>query len=126
MTSCSEQSPEELQHENEPPFDCPFDGCDWSSKRPNGLGFDRPANEEYRIHERRAEEHYEDEHAGRAKVRVTLEMEQRLGAQDPHDIADRYHDQFEERDDITGWDVAYAVAEVIEESDPHPESGSDE
>lgn len=94
------------------PLTCPFDDCDWSSQ---------PMGDGARIsHDHAARSHYEREHAGRVKIRVTLEREQLLGDRDPVEIADRAHDYMAEGDAPPGWDVAYTSAEVLDAADPHP------
>lgn len=93
------------------PFDCPIEGCDYSTASEGAYERDRLA------HEHDAEMHYEREHAGRVRIKVVLETEQLLGERDPMDVADYFHDRFTDSDRPHGFDVAYTVAEVIEESD---------
>lgn len=103
----------EQEQDLEPvPFDCPIDGCDYTTASDGAYERDRLA------HEHDAEMHYEREHAGRVRIKVVLETEQLLGGRDPMDVADHHFDRMSE-DDRTpfGYDVAYTVAEVIEESD---------
>lgn len=91
--------------------ECRFEDCDWSHE------FDSDGHGDRDVASYRTRRHYEREHGGRVRIRVTLEREQILGDRDPHDVADRFHDSFEDR--VGGWDVSYAVAEVVEEPDDH-------
>ena len=103
------------------PKTCPFDGCDWTPKLTGPTDFQTHADRE-RWHEQRATEHYERQHAGRVRVRAVLERDVLLGPRDPHDAADAALERLREREDILGFDVAYTVAEVVEEPDDHPDS----
>lgn len=89
---------------------CPFKGCDWSyESRHDGYSAELDADF-------KAEHHYEREHAGRVRIQVTLESEQRLGPRDPQDIRENVIERFE---DTTSYDVAHARTEVLEEADDH-------
>jgi len=74
----------------------------------------------YHSHEHDAEMHYEREHAGKVRIKVTLEREQLLGTRDPQDIADAYFEKMQDKE-LLGWDVAYSSVEVLEESDVNDE-----
>lgn len=96
--------------------ECPFPGCDWSDQYDPGDYADELASEEM------AESHYERKHAGRARVRVTLERTVMIGDESLGKIADRHHDKVvEEVDDeaLYGWEVSYAVAEEVEPASDH-------
>ena len=92
---------------------CPFPDCDWehtadwcSNEFDNELSADENATY-----------HYEDEHAGRVRIQITLETEQLLGGRDPTDIRQYYLEKYQEKNDIM--DVAHVRTEITEPSDDH-------
>lgn len=91
--------------------ECPFPDCEWTYEYADD--YDGRLDADFR-----SEMHYEREHAGEVRIKVTLETTQRLEDQDPAAVAERAHERFAERD--TGpYEVAYACAEVTEEPNDH-------
>lgn len=94
---------------------CPFADCDWSHEYyPSNYSSDFEAGLE-------AEMHYEAEHAGTVRVKVTLECDQLLGARDVSEVSDSAHTRWERilEEEFQAWDLAYVGAEVVEEPDDH-------
>jgi len=71
-----------------------------------------------------AEQHYEREHAGKARVQVVLEKEVLIGDREPHDLTDQALEQLDDR--VCGYDVAFSRAEVLDEADDHSKVNHDE
>lgn len=95
---------------------CPFDGCDWSKEYdPNS--YDSGLDADFA-----AEMHYEREHAGRVRIRVTLEVEQLLGSRDPEEIGSRALDRWQEK---TSWTPIHTQVKVVEDADDHPPSDAE-
>jgi len=96
--------------ENVEEVDCPFEACDWSQEYIN--------DEEGRMMKgAKAEQHYNREHAGEARVKVVLEKTVNIGDREPHDLSDSAHDEL--AGEVPGYEVAYAVTEVVEEASDH-------
>lgn len=96
---------------------CPFDGCDWSYE------YRRDSYTAELDADFKAEHHYERAHAGRVRIQVTLETEQRLGPRDPKQVRKQAIERFE---DTTSYDVAHARTEVLEAADDHDRINRDE
>lgn len=96
--------------------ECPRDDCDWSETY--RLDWDGEHTAQYR-----AELHYERDHCGTVRTRVVIEREGLLHpGQNLGDRADHHHDHVQERlvdtdRTLTGYEVAYAVAEITEDPD---------
>ncbi len=105
------------RYENVEEVTCPFADCDWSQEY---------KDDEHGRHLRdaKAEQHYEREHAGKARVQVVLEKEVLIGDRDPHDITDQALENID--DHVNGYEVAWSRAEVLEESDDHSEVDHDQ
>jgi hypothetical protein len=97
-------------------MECPFDGCDWEREYDPDDYYDELMSDSY------AQRHYEDEHAGRVRVRIVLEAEQLLGDRTAQEVSDAFHESWEEKD--LPADLMYTYAEVVEEADEHPSGGS--
>ncbi len=105
------------RYENVEEVTCPFEDCDWSQEYKD--------DEHGRLlRDTKAEQHYEEEHAGKARVQVVVEKEVLVGDRDAHDLADHAYDQLE--DDVPGFEVAYARTEIIDEPSDHSEVDHDQ
>jgi len=100
------------RYENMEEVTCPFEDCDWSQEY---------IDDEHGRHlkEANAEQHYQEEHAGKARVQVVVEKEALVGDRDAHDLADAAYDELE--DDVPGYEVAYSRTEIIDEPSDHSE-----
>lgn len=96
--------------ENVEEVTCPFEDCDWSQEF--------KCDEHGRLLQGgKTEQHYEREHAGKARVQVVLEKEVLIGDRDSHDLTDAALDQLEDK--VRGYEVAYSRAKVLDEADDH-------
>lgn len=89
---------------------CPFPDCDWSDE------YDPEDEVSILDSEGKAESHYENEHAGRVEIQVTLNCQFAIGDRSVEDIRTRISERF---DDRVGWEVAHVRSEVLEEPDDH-------
>lgn len=95
--------------------ECPYKGCGWevsvSKVHPEDTAARNSADTE-------AERHFENEHCGKAKVRVVLEREVMVHPDDDlQSIVDRNHDTVANGEEPAGFEVAWASGEELEEAD---------
>ncbi|PGF14417.1 hypothetical protein CP556_21385, partial [Natrinema sp. CBA1119] len=91
--------------------ECPFPDCEWAYEY--APDYDGRLEADFR-----SEMHYEREHAGEVRIKVTLETAQLLGDRNPMAVAEHAHERFADKT-TAGYEVAYACAEVTEEADDH-------